>query len=555
MELTLSGDARAVYSKIIDALSKGINVGEVLDELRSLKPLRDGDEILRRQEEVKRKIELAKKVEWGELKSLEKFTIRRRFFEDRVYVTSDDEEYEMAARLRVCEVARDHGGLERYTIVLNDFARGISLEEFAPELVVESLISNMETLRTLSRLEREVGGDDSVENVLREVEKVQEIHRKMRVFDDIEKMAFELEERINMEIEERLAEIKLTLTADELLKMVGEGRVAGEIEREVEKIISKHEAELHDLGIYDSVFHRSYPVRVDTNALLRAVQKGRETYAVDYYLRCRKIAEKVDVEWLNERVEFYRRLALYKVLIDLGFVFPEPGDGTAFVKGRNLFIADPQPVSYCVGRNSLFPHDEGVIILTGANSGGKTSLLDLICQIAILFHMGLPVNAERAECTVYDEIFYFRRKRTGYGSGAFEKALKSLVKAISGNRRKLILVDEFEAITEPGAGARILTSLLRIAHEKGHHVVLVSHLGEEFAELNFIRIDGIEAKGLDEKFNLIVDRQPVFGKMGRSTPELIVERLMEKSRGEQRSVLRNVLEELRKHRGSEENKI
>ncbi|AKG90881.1 Mismatch repair ATPase {MutS family} [Geoglobus ahangari] len=541
MELVLSGDARTIYSRLVDAISKKAGIAEALEELKSLKPLSSAEEILRRQEEVRRKMELAARVSISDLSSLERFRIGRRFFEDRVFVARDDGEYEKAVRLNVCEVVREDERVERYAINLSDFVSDISLSEFAPELIVEALMSNIDTLKRLARLEQELHGKSELSGILSELEDIREAHKKVKMFDEAERIALDLQERINREVEERLAEIKLTLTADELLKMVGEGRVAGEIESEIERVISKYEEELHELGIYDSVFHRSYPVRIDTEALKNAVDRVRESYALDYYLRCRKIAGKIDLERLNERVEHYRRLSLYRALIDLKFAFPEVGCGTAFINGVNLFISNPQPVSYCIGENSLFPHSEGAVILTGANSGGKTSLLDLICQISILFHMGLPVNAERAECAVYDEIFYFRRKRSSYGSGAFERALKSLVRAISGNGRKLILIDEFEAITEPGAGARILATLLEVASRKGHHVVLVSHLGEEFAGLDFIRIDGIEAKGLDENFNLIVDRQPVFGRIGRSTPELIVERLMEKSRGEVKEIFSKLL--------------
>ncbi|WP_456370872.1 endonuclease MutS2 [Geoglobus sp.] len=549
MELTLSGDARAIYSKIVETLVRRSGIGEVEEELRSLTPVKDPETIRLRQEEVREKVELARSVSWEDITSIREFVIRRRFFEDRIFVARSDEEYERASSLRVCEVTRERGWADGYTINLSEFVERCTLEELAPELIVETLLSNIDTLKTLSRLEQEHFGNETLGEVLSDLEGIRSDYERAAAFDDVERLAFEIEERINREIEERLAEIKLTLTADELLRMVGEGRVAGEIEKEVERIVAKHEAELHRIGIYDSVFHRSYPVKVDTEALFNAIRKSREVHALDYYLKCRKIAEKVDIEWLNDRVSFYRRLALYKYLQEKEFAFPEFGEGMAFLNGRNLFISNPQPVSYCVGSNGLFEYSEGVVILTGANSGGKTSLLDLICQIAVLFHMGLPVNADMAECTVYDEIFYFKRKRSGYGSGAFERAMRSLVKAISGKGRKLILVDEFEAITEPGAAARILTAILRVAHEKGHHVVLVSHLGEEFMGMDFIRIDGIEAKGLDESFNLIVDRQPVFGKIGRSTPELIVERLMEKSRGEGREILARVLDELRSLRG------
>jgi len=56
-------------------------------------------------------------------------------------------------------------------------------------------------------------------------------------------------------------------------------------------------------------------------------------------------------------------------------------------------------------------------------------------------------------------------------------------------------------------------------------------LGQEIEEhiTSRIRIDGIEASGLDADLNLIVNRNPVLGRAAKSTPELIVERLSRKS--------------------------
>ncbi|NJE06939.1 endonuclease MutS2, partial [Thermococcus sp. M36] len=84
--------------------------------------------------------------------------------------------------------------------------------------------------------------------------------------------------------------------------------------------------------------------------------------------------------------------------------------------GRHLFIEKPQPVSYVVGDkpegfdvpDSGAPEDERVVILTGANSGGKTSLLELMAQITLLAHMGFPVPAEKAWVVSLDELFFFR---------------------------------------------------------------------------------------------------------------------------------------------------
>jgi dsDNA-specific endonuclease/ATPase MutS2 len=58
--------------------------------------------------------------------------------------------------------------------------------------------------------------------------------------------------------------------------------------------------------------------------------------------------------------------------------------------------------------------------------------------------------------------------------------------------------------------------------------VFVSHLAREItdaAEMT-VAVDGIEATGI-ENGELQVDRSPVNGRLARSTPELIVEKLAE----------------------------
>ena len=56
---------------------------------------------------------------------------------------------------------------------------------------------------------------------------------------------------------------------------------------------------------------------------------------------------------------------------------------------------------------------------------------------------------------------------------------------------------------------------------------MATHLGAEIANSlpKGARVDGIEAKGLDENFELVVDHNPVMGRLAHSTPELIVEKM------------------------------
>jgi hypothetical protein len=88
-------------------------------------------------------------------------------------------------------------------------------------------------------------------------------------------------------------------------------------------------------------------------------------------------------------------------------------------------------------------------------------------------------------------------------------------------------MDEFEALTEPGAAGRILATIMNEAATSSSLVLLVTHLAREtlpYVKLP-IRVDGIEARGLDERGELIVDRQPKFNHIGSSTPKLIVMKL------------------------------
>jgi dsDNA-specific endonuclease/ATPase MutS2 len=91
----------------------------------------------------------------------------------------------------------------------------------------------------------------------------------------------------------------------------------------------------------------------------------------------------------------------------------------------------------------------------------------------------------------------------------------------------LLLVDEFEAITEPGSAANLLHGLLTLAVERDAIGVFVTHLAEDLEPLpTTARTDGIFAEGLTQDLELKVDYQPRFGTLGRSTPEFIVSRLV-----------------------------
>jgi DNA mismatch repair protein MutS2 len=210
--------------------------------------------------------------------------------------------------------------------------------------------------------------------------------------------------------------------------------------------------------------------------------------------------------------------------------------GIGINEGINLFLKAPVPINYSVGRSRFNEgigklRDSRVVLLSGVNSGGKTSTLDLLAQVVILAQMGFPVPAKQSEIGLVDEFYYFGKSRGTMDAGAFESTIKAL-SSVANKKSKLVLADEMESITEPGASAKIISGILEEINDNKGLGVFVSHLSEAILKNtdNEIRVDGIEARGLDEELNLIVDRNPRYNYLARSTPELIVERLARKEK-------------------------
>ena len=232
-------------------------------------------------------------------------------------------------------------------------------------------------------------------------------------------------------------------------------------------------------------------------------------------------------------------LSLGRFAAENGHVRPTLVDDGIAVRGaRNPFLGgEVQPVSYGVGSHSLAdeagvasadapPTGDRVSVLTGANSGGKTTLLETLCAVALLASMGLPVPADAAEVGTFDRIV-FHRRHASFNAGVLESTLKSVVPPLTADGRTLMLVDEFEAITEPGRAADLLNGLVTLTVDRGALGVYVTHLAEDLSPLpDAARIDGIFAEGLTNDLELRVDYQPRFETVGKSTPEFIVSRLV-----------------------------
>lgn len=264
---------------------------------------------------------------------------------------------------------------------------------------------------------------------------------------------------------------------------------------------------------------------------------------------------EADVEAAADAVPdaaFACSLARFAIAYDLTRPEYTADAALAVVGARSLDLRSEgvsvQPVTYALGDHDFAgpPSGDRVSVLTGANSGGKTTLLETLAEVATLASLGLPVPAERALVGDFDRLV-FHRRHASFNAGVLETTLRSVVPPLAADGRTLMLVDEFEAITEPGSAADLLHGLVSLTADRDALGVYVTHLADDLDPLPGVaRIDGIFAEGLAGDLALEVDYQPRFGVVGRSTPEFIVERLVANAVDDEReafATLRDAVDE------------
>lgn len=314
----------------------------------------------------------------------------------------------------------------------------------------------------------------------------------------------------------------------------------------------------------------SLPVKMDSNRSNELEDRLRRIVAERSFKLMKKFAGQLEklktvvTDAVQTLLEFDLFLAVGLFAVDYNLQLPDVSleyNGVGVQGARNIFLVESmlkgrhgvvQPIDYAIGETPFRPegtNGENCAILSGANSGGKTTTIQTLAQIAAMAQSGFPVPARKAYVKVFEEIYFFYKSRGVVSAGAFETTLKQFAEIVVSDKSKLALFDEIEAITEPGSAANVIAGLIELLQSDPNTcTVICSHLAREIKEVTSVpvRIDGIEARGLDENLELIVDRTPRFGQLARSTPELIVERLAKLSKGQKKEIYLKILDNLTK---------
>lgn len=577
--------AREIYESALDLLTERAVTGAATQQLRTLYPSTAPDRI----EAVQRRSERAMRLDPDEavLTALEGVGPPKESSPERVrhrcLATQDPETRDIARDLvpeLSVELVSDRSQLSElargYTrvVVLDEEFRGADLPEsvsvdpnalddivtLVPERTLSFFARNSDRLTAAIAVHRHADIDppcdlDRLTALLDAitadgtVKPDANLSRLRDAVDDLDTAVRTAEGAANDHLRDALEARAVTIDGTDLLSMVErdarvdsllEQELAEEFETAIERAreILIDTLDLSDTASYaERIFRDSptYPVEHDERGVnsLREELTSRRDRLADR--QTRKIATDLEdlrgpaTELLDQAIRLDADLAIARFARDFDCTMPTfTGSGIEIEGGRSplldVSIDDVEPITY---------HTTDVRLLSGVNSGGKTSLLDLVALIVTLSHMGLPVPAEDVRLQRFAEFHYHTGSQGTLEAGAFEATLRQfgdLIEHVGDGNEGLVLVDELESITEPGASAIIVAGILEALAERGATAIFVSHLAREIRETASadIPVDGIQARGLVDG-ELQVDRSPTQGVLARSTPELIVDKLAAES--------------------------
>lgn len=418
---------------------------------------------------------------------------------------------------------------------------GDSLEfEIVPETVLSYFYTNYDLLVNVLKIKNILGHESAVGEVIEILDSIESAKVDESIFDasveDAKKKA-----------DEKLAESikKVDLKGDEVLALMNEGMPA-KIQNIFNEVIKEARDEIKEkTGCSFDPFIQKYPVEIDYQELERVKKQEVSRQHINTFDKKVKAAsrlsnlKKMIEDEIQEILEFDYEFALgcFAYYYDLNS--PQIGDEFDFKGAIHLNLAMDNEVNIQKINYSL-KTPENVALLTGANSGGKTTLLETLAQISIMTQMGLPVCAEDATVKLIDEVYFFSKKRS-LDAGAFESFLNTFMPVVITDTSKLVLLDELEAITELEAAVKIIASFIDLLKDSDSYAVIVTHMAREIMKYTQVRVDGIEAKGLDDNYNLLVDRTPKMNYLAKSTPELILRMIYEKSDGKLKDIYGQIL--------------
>lgn len=133
----------------------------------------------------------------------------------------------------------------------------------------------------------------------------------------------------------------------------------------------------------------------------------------------------------------------------------------------------------CPVANTLFAKDKHLVVVTGANQGGKSTYLRSIGIAQVMMQCGMYVPAKSFESGLYRNVFthFTRREDSAMNSGRLDEELGRMERIIDNlTKDSVLLLNESFATTTEKEGSLIAEDITKALYECGVRVMMVTHL-------------------------------------------------------------------------------
>ena len=261
---------------------------------------------------------------------------------------------------------------------------------------------------------------------------------------------------------------------------IREGRYVIPLRREGRRAVGGY---VHDESSSGATLFVEPPSAIEMMNKVRALERAeaREVHRVlrDLSDRCRPFAEAME-DSFAALTEMDRRVALARAASRWDGSVPEIAEGPLCIRnGRHPLLvaagADAVPFDLDLGTG------EGVVVVTGPNTGGKTVFLRSVGLVSALAQSGvIPPAGPGTRLPVFDSFL----AESGDGQSiadslsTFSAHLRGLAGILdSAGPRSLVLIDEPGAGTDPKEGEALARALVETLAGRGCTAVVTSHLG------------------------------------------------------------------------------
>jgi DNA mismatch repair ATPase MutS len=185
---------------------------------------------------------------------------------------------------------------------------------------------------------------------------------------------------------------------------------------------------------------------------------------------------------LHFQTAFYRgavNLADHMKRFELEYCYPKVTDkGTLRFKELKEVVMAMEQRILPVG-NTCDMEDMMLLIVTGANQGGKSTFLRSVGIAQVLMQCGLMVTAKSFESGIFPSLFthFTRREDSAMNSGRLDEELGRMNQIVEHlGERSLVLLNESFATTTEKEGSVIAYDIIKALNEAGVKVLTVTHL-------------------------------------------------------------------------------